>query len=158
MTDTERIALLTQRLERLENIEALRALRCRYHDLVNLDQGTRLYELFAPDATIAYSGRPEVSGRDNIREFFKNFPVQVARQFMHHHVVEVDGDRAAVEVAVPARPVRNGESLFVVGRFDDEYRRIDGRWYFQSVRLTVHYMVPPGAGWAEHLPFKGHAA
>jgi hypothetical protein len=58
MTDAEQIAQLTQRLERLENIEAIRALRCRYHELVNLDQGPRLYELFAPDATIAYSDRP----------------------------------------------------------------------------------------------------
>ena len=97
-----------------------------------------------------------VSGRENIREFFKNFPVQLARQFVHHHVVEVDGDRGRGHCDLDGRPVRNGESLFVVGRFDDDYRRIDGTWYFQSVRLTVHYMVPPGAGWAEHLPFKGH--
>jgi hypothetical protein len=156
MTNDEQIALLTRRLERLESIESIRTLRCRYHDLVNLDQGTRLYELFSPDAVISYGGRPDVTGRDNIREFFKNFPVQLARQFVHHHVVEVDGDRGRGHSDLDGRPVHNGESLFVVGRFDDEYRRIDGTWYFQSVRLTVHYMVPPGAGWAEHLPFKRH--
>jgi hypothetical protein len=158
MTHDDVIAQLTRRLERLESIEAIRALRCRYHDLVNLDEGARLYELFAPDATIAYGGRQEVTGRDNIREFFRNFPVQAARQFIHHHVVDVDGDRGRGHSDLDGRPVRNGESLFVVGRFDDEYRRIDGRWYFQRVCLTVHYMVPPGAGWAEHLPFKGHLA
>lgn len=158
MTNDERIAQLSRRLDRLEAIEALRALRCRYHDLVNLDQGERLHELFAPDATIAYGGRPEVTGRDNIREFFRTFPVQAARQFMHHHVVEVEGDRARGHCDLDGRPVRNGESLFVVGRFDDEYVRIEGAWYFQRVRLTVHYMVPPGAGWAEHLPFRGHSA
>lgn len=158
MTHDEHIATLTQRLDRLESMEAIRALRCRYHDLVNLDQGPRLYELFAPDATVAYSGRPEVTGRDHIREFFRTFPVQLARQFMHHHVVQVEGDRGHGHCDLDGRPVRNGESLFVVGRFDDTYIRIDGNWYFQSVRLTVHYMVPPGAGWAEHLPFKGHRA
>lgn len=158
MTNDERIAKLTRRLQRLEDIEAIRTLRCRYHELVNLDQGHRLHELFAPDATIAYGGRPEVTGKDDIREFFRTFPVQAARQFMSHHVVEVEGDRGRGHCDLDGRPVRNGESLFVVGRFDDEYVRIDGSWYFQSVRLTVHYMVPPGAGWAEHLPFKGHAA
>ena len=30
--------------------------------------------------------------------------------------------------------------------------------FTQRVVLTVHYMVPPGAGWAEHLPYKGHLA
>lgn len=158
MPNDERIELLLQRLERLESIEAIRALRSRYHELVNLDQGPRLYELFAPDATISYSGRPEVTGRDNIREFFKTFPVQWARQFVHHHVVNVEGDHGRGHCDLDGRPVRNGESLYVVGRFDDEYRRIEGAWYFQSVRLTVHYMVPPGAGWAEHLPYRGHAA
>lgn len=158
MTDSEQIQALLRRVEHLESIEAIRALRCRYHDLVNLDQGPRLYELFAPDASIAYGGRPKVQGRDQIREFFKNFPVQLARQFVHHHVVEVDGDRGRGHADLDGRPVRNGESLFVVGRFDDEYRRIDGQWYFQRVCLTVHYMVGPGEGWAQHLPFAGHRA
>jgi ketosteroid isomerase-like protein len=156
VTNHEQIASLAQRVERLESIEAIRALRSRYHDLVNLDQGSQLYELFAPNATVAYSGRPVVTGRDNIREFFRTFPVQWARQFIHHHQVEVEGDRGRGHCDLDGRPVRNGESLFVVGRFDDTYIRIDGRWCFQSVRLTVLYMVTPGAGWAEHLPFKGH--
>ncbi len=158
MSSDERIESLVRRVERLESIEAIRALRCRYHDLVNLDQGHRLYELFTPDAVVAYGGRAEVTGRENIREFFRTFPVQLARQFVHHHVVEVDGNVGRGHADLDGRPVRNGESLFVVGRFDDEYRRIDGEWLFQSVRLTVHYMVPPGAGWAEHLPFKGRPA
>jgi hypothetical protein len=158
MSDTDTLHRLLQRVERLESIEAIRTLRCRYHDLVNLDQGPRLYELFASDASIAYGGRPEVVGRDNIREFFRTFPVQLARQFVHHHVVQVEGDHGRGHADLDGRPVRNGESLFVVGRFDDEYRRIDGQWYFQRVVLTVHYMVGPGEGWAQHLPFPGHAA
>lgn len=158
MTTDPRIDDLLQRLDRLEAIEAIRRLRNRYHELVNLDQGPRLHELFAPDATIRYGDRPEVTGRDNIRAFFATFPVRWARQFMHHHVVEASGDQARGHCDLDGRPVRNGESLFVVGRFDDEYRRIDGVWFFQRVVLTVHYMVPPGAGWAEHLPYKGHLA
>jgi hypothetical protein len=45
---------LEQRLLVLESTEAIRTLRCRYHELVNEDEGRRLYELFAPDATVAY--------------------------------------------------------------------------------------------------------
>lgn len=158
MSNDEKIEILMRRLDRLESIQAIQALRSRYHDLVNLDQGPRLFELFAPDATISYGGRPEVTGRENIREFFKVFPVQSARQFAHHHVVDVDGDYGRGHCDLDGRPVHNGKSLFVVGRFDDEYCRINGDWYFKSVRLTVHYMVPPGAGWSEYLPFQGHGA
>ena len=58
------VTVLTERVERMESIEAIRALRARYHELVNEDAGNRLYELFAPDAYVAYGGRPEV--RDDI--------------------------------------------------------------------------------------------
>lgn len=146
----DQIALLKTSLERLDSIEAIRALRARYHELVNEDQGNRLYELFAPDAAVAYGGRPEVRGRDSIRSFFASFPVQTARQFIHNHIVEVDGTRGRGYSYLDGRPVRDGKSYYVVGRFDDEYIRIDGQWFFQRVTLSVHYMIEAAEHW-EHL-------
>jgi hypothetical protein len=143
---------LEQRLLVLESIEAIRELRCRYHELVNEDQGPRLHELFAPDATIAYGGRPEVHGREAIRDFFAAFPVKWARQFVHNHVVQTDGITGRGYSYLDGRPVKDGKSWYVVGRFDDEYVRIDSVWFFQRVVLTVHYMIEPGQGWDAHLP------
>lgn len=154
----QQLRALTERLDRLEAIEAIRQLRCRYHDLVNLDAGRQLFELFAPDASVSYGGRPEVHGRDAIRQFFIDFPVQWARQFAHHHVVELldEPGRARGHCDLDGRPIRDGRSYYVVGRFDDEYRRIDGAWYFQTVRLTVHYMIEPGQGWHDRIPLAAH--
>jgi hypothetical protein len=143
---------IEQRLLVLESIEAIRTLRCRYHELVNEDQGGRLHELFAPDARIAYGGRPEVQGREAIRDFFASFPVQTARQFVHNHVVQTDGRTGHGYSYLDGRPVKDGKSWYVVGRFDDEYVRLDGAWFFQRVVLTVHYMVEPGKGWDAHIP------
>jgi hypothetical protein len=143
---------IEQRLLVLESIEAIRGLRCRYHELVNEDQVLRLHELFAPDASIAYGGRPEVRGREAIREFFADFPVQTARQFVHNHVVHTDGRTGRGYSYLDGRPVKDGKSFYVVGRFDDEYVRIDDVWFFQRVVLTVHYMIEPGQGWDAHVP------
>lgn len=143
---------LTARVERMDSLEAIRSLRARYHELVNEDAGPRLYELFAPDATVAYGGRPEVRGRENIRAFFANFPVQTARQFIHSHEVQVDGDRGTGSSYLDGRPVRDGKSYYVVGRFDDEYIRLDGRWWFQRVTLTVHYMIEAAERWDHLIP------
>src|SRR5829696_635808 len=129
----EQVRSLTARVERLDSIEAVRALRARYHELVNEDAGPRLYELFAPEATIVYGGRPEVRGRENIRAFFASFPVQAARQFIHNHVVDVEGNRGTGFSYLDGRPVRDGKSYYVVGRFDDEYIRLDEQWMFQRV-------------------------
>lgn len=150
----DRYEMLLTRLDRLESIQAIQALRARYHELVNEDEGPKLYELFAPDATVAYGGRPAVHGRDNIKTFFASFPVQTARQFIHNHVVEVDGDRGRGYSYLDGRPVRDGKSFYVVGRFDDEYVRLEGQWLFQRVTLHVHYMIEAAEHWESLIPLK----
>ena len=149
------VRALAERVEQMESIEAIRALRARYHELVNEDAGNRLYELFAPDASVVYGGRPEVRGRDNIRAFFASFPVQAARQFIHSHVVQVQGDRGTGSSYLDGRPVRDGKSFYVVGRFDDEYLRLGGQWLFQRVTLSVHYMIEAGERWDHLIPLQG---
>jgi ketosteroid isomerase-like protein len=149
---------LAQRVERLDSLEEIRALRARYHELVNEDAGNRLHELFAPDAVVAYGGRPEVRGRDNIQAFFAAFPVQAARQFIHSHVVDVDGDRGTGSSYLDGRPVRDGKSFYVVGRFDDEYIRLKGQWLFQRVTLHVHYMIEAAERWDHLIPLKAAGA
>ena len=149
---TQKFKRLEARLDRLESIEAIRTLRNSYHRLVNEDEGQRLYELFAPDASVVYNNRPEVQGRDAIRLFFQNFPVQFARQFIHQHEVEVDGDSGSGHSYLDGRPVSSGKSFYVVGRFDDEYVRIEGRWLFRKVVLTVHYMIEAAEHWETLLP------
>lgn len=151
----DHVRALTERVECMESIEAIRALRARYHELVNEDAGNRLYELFAHDAHVAYGGRPEVRGRDNIRAFFASFPLQTARQFIHSHVVQVQGDRGTGSSYLDGRPVRDGKSFYVVGRFDDEYIRLDGQWFFQRVTLSVHYMIEAAERWDHLIPLQG---
>lgn len=150
----DHVRALTERVERMESIEAIRSLRARYHELVNEDMGNRLYELFATEASVAYGGRPEVRGRDNIRAFFASFPVQSARQFIHSHVVQVEGDRGTGVSYLDGRPVRDGKSFYVVGRFDDEYVRVEGQWFFQRVTLSVHYMIEAAERWDHLIPLQ----
>lgn len=152
----QQVQALVARVGRLDDIEAIRGLRARYHELVNEDQGSRLHELFSPDAAVAYGGRAEVRGRENIRAFFASFPVQSARQFIHSHVVHVDGLRGTGSSYLDGRPVRDGKSFYVVGRFDDEYIKIDGEWLFQRVTLSVHYMIEAAERW-DHLIPRPHA-
>lgn len=151
----DHVRALTDRVERMDSIEAIRSLRARYHELVNEDMGSRLYELFATDASVTYGGRPEVRGRDNIRGFFASFPVQSARQFIHSHVVQVQGDRGTGSSYLDGRPVREGKSFYVVGRFDDEYVRVEGQWFFQRVTLSVHYMIEAAERWDHLIPLQG---
>jgi len=148
-----RIQALEIRLAEHDDREAIRTLRCTYHEYVNQDRVAELADLFAEEATVSYAGRPSVTGREAIRAFFINFPIKWARQFIHAHVVEIHGDRGRGYSHLDGRPVLNGKSLLVGGRFDDEYVRENGRWLFSRVVLTTWYMVPVEPGWeAAALP------
>ena len=142
-----RIEALELRVARHDDLEAIRVLRCTYHEYVNQDRIVELADLFSENATVIYAGRPAVTGREAIRAFFVNFPIKWARQFIHSHVVEIDGDRATGYSHLDGRPVLDGKSFMVAGRFDDEYCREGERWLFSRVVLSTWYMVPVEPGW-----------
>jgi len=148
-----RIRALEIRLAEHDDREAIRTLRNTYHEYVNQERVSELADLFAENATVTYAGRPSVTGREAIRSFFVNFPIKWARQFIHSHVVEIEGDRGKGYSHLDGRPVLDGKSFMVGGRFDDEYVRENGRWLFSRVVLTTWYMVPVEPGWeAAALP------
>ena len=70
------------------------------------------------------------------------------RQFIHNHVLKVNGDRATGYAYLEAKPVYNGESYVVAARYNDEYVKRDGRWRFTKMSLTPFFMVPLKEGWA----------
>ena len=70
------------------------------------------------------------------------------RQFIHNHVLKVNGDRASGYAYLEAKPVYNGESYVVAARYNDEYIKRDGRWRFSKMSLTPFFMVPLKEGWA----------
>ncbi|MBW8815338.1 MAG: nuclear transport factor 2 family protein [Caulobacterales bacterium] len=142
-----RIRALEVRMARQDDLEAIRTLRCTYHDYVNQDRAAELADLFSENATVIYGGRPAVTGRDAIGAFFLDLPVKWARQFIHAHVVEIDGDCGRGYSHLDGRPVVDGKSLMVGGRFDDEYVRERGRWLFSRVVLTIWYAIPVEPGW-----------
>jgi len=95
--------------------------------------------------------------RNKMLAFFrKGFSdlVPFVKQFIHNHIVQVDGSTGTGLSYLFATSVYNGESYLVAGRFDDEYVKENGRWYFKKVKLTPYYMVPLKEGWAQEERIK----
>ncbi|MFJ6569321.1 nuclear transport factor 2 family protein [Streptomyces sp. NPDC091292] len=161
--DAARLANIERRLTRLEDIEALHKLRYRYHELVNTNTWEEHgAELFTADAVMDYGHLGVCHGHEEIAAFFNGAAAGVTgsespteppfvKQFIHAHDVrfdEADSDRAIGISFLEAKPVYRGESFLVSGRFDDEYRRVDGRWLFSKVKAEYWFMVPAHEGWA----------
>jgi hypothetical protein len=162
-SDAARCTDIERRLSRLEDIEELHRLRYRYHELINSNAWEEhAAELFTAGAVLDYGHMGVFQGREKITAFFGGAAAGVTgsgapaeppfvKQFIHAHDVRLDNedpDQATGISYLEAKPVYRGESFLVSGRFDDEYRRVDGRWLFARVKLEVWFMVPARDGWA----------
>jgi SnoaL-like protein len=152
-TDLERrVQQLEKQVQELEDRGAIQTLRMRFHECVNETKPDQIGELFSADAELHYSHLGTAIGREKITRFFQkglSELVPFVKQYLHNHVVTVNGNTATGLSYLEATPVHKGESYLVAARFDDEYVKENGRWYFKKVQLTPHFMVPLKEGWAQ---------
>jgi hypothetical protein len=156
----EKVRELEAKVAVLYDREAIRDLRFRYHECVNEGQMASIPELFTDDGELDFGHLGKAKGREQIKAFFSGLGpdrttpegrrrgLYRVRQFIHNHVLTVDGDRASGYAYLEAKPVYNGESYVVAARYNDEYLKRDGRWRFTKMSLTPFFMVPLKEGWA----------
>jgi ketosteroid isomerase-like protein len=150
MSDDDRIAALEQRLRLLEDKDEIRALRDAYHSCINDGRYAAIAELFTDDAIVELGYLATYEGRDAIDAGFRSMGERerfYIKQFIHSHAIEVAGDTGTGVSYLEARYGRFGVSYLVSGRYDDRYRRIDGRWRFSEMIASFYYTVPAGVGW-----------
>jgi len=156
-----RIKRLEAKVQELNEREAIRDLRYRYHEYVNEGKFTRIAGLFTVNGELAFGLLGHAKGRAQISAFFRGLGPESSRaaqpsrprltrvrQFIHNHMIEIDGDRASGFAYLEAKPVYNGESYVVAARYDDEYVKQNGKWKFKKMSLKPFFMVPLKEGWA----------
>lgn len=129
---------------------AIQDLRFHYHVAVNERELDAIHLLFTEDAQVDFEGIGSARGRAEIEALYQNVVggSPFIKQFIHNHVVTLNGDRATGLSYLDARTVANGESLLVAARFDDEYVRTEEGWKFEALRLKLYFAVSLQEGWA----------
>lgn len=152
MPDLEaRVAALEAAVRELNDRREIQELRFRYHIAVNEKRPQDVPDLFAEDGEIDFAHLGRVKGKPQLAAFYSRALselVPFVKQFIHNHVISLDGDSGTGLSYLEAKPVYNGESFLVAARFDDEYVRESGRWKFRKMTLVPHFMVPLREGWA----------
>jgi hypothetical protein len=147
-----RVQELEKQVQELEDRAAIQTLRTRFHECVNEKNPDGIGTLFSNNAELHYSHLGTAIGREKIIRFFQkglSELVPFVKQYLHNHVVTVNGNTATGLSYLEATPVHKDESYLVAARFDDEYVKDNGRWYFKRVNLTPYFMVPLKEGWAQ---------
>lgn len=139
---------LRRRVERLEaraeisELASAYAVACDEHDM------PRLLGLFTEDACFdSPSGLMVAKGREAIAQMFvKTFKIRgPAFHWTHDHFIrfdDADPDAASGLVLSHAETTPNNEVSLAAMRYQDDYRRVDGRWLFQKRIINFLYYVP----------------
>jgi hypothetical protein len=157
----DKVRELEAKVAELYDREAIRDLRFRYHECINEAQMAGIPELFTEDGELEFGHLGRAKGREQIQKFFGGLAgdrtaadgsrrrgLYRVKQFIHNHVLRINGDRADGYAYLEAKPVYNGESYVVAARYNDEYVKRDGKWRFSKMSLTPFFMVPLKDGWA----------
>ncbi len=152
MADLEpRIAALEARVRELQDRNEIQELRFRYHIAVNEKKPEMIPDLFSENGEIDFAHLGKAQSKAQVAAFYKQALsdlVPFVKQFIHNHVITINGDTGAGLSYLEAKPIFNGESFLVAARFDDEYVRENGRWKFRKMTLLPYFMVPLKEGWA----------
>lgn len=146
-------------LDELLTIEEIRNLRIGYAAHFDAHELDALMELFTDDAVCEFgAGYGNWKGRDEIRTNYKGAMEHIGKPFDAIHVItnpwiKVTGPTTAVgrwyltDCAIRQAPItglttRGGHDnpLLYLGIYEDEYRKVNGKWLISHVKL--HFLWP----------------
>lgn len=137
-------------LQRLIDMEEIRALKARYCWCVD-DRARyqQFAELFTLDGRFIEPPTVEYTGRDEIALWVKNeYAPEVAwsRHFAVAPLIDITGDTATgrwqgLLLSIVNKEDGKEEMLWAAGSYDETYRRVDGKWLFDTVIAEGRWMT-----------------
>lgn len=119
----------------------IRRLIARYGEMVATGDIAMARELFAEDAWVQIADFPPRDGCESIvRGLEKTLSAfRWLDQKTDAGLIEVDTDSATARFQILEMNARKdtGEVSLILGSYDDEYVRRDGRWWFHRRRFTL---------------------
>ena len=158
-----RIAALEARLEAVADVQAIERLKARYAELVDarysrgnvVEAGKleavarQIAELFTEDG-VWDGGRAlgVAKGRDEIAARMREPTLLFSWHYFLKPRIEVSGDTATArwDILSPCT-TKDGRPHWMAGFEDDTYRKVDGTWLHQGMKLTVVFLSPHETGW-----------
>lgn len=135
------------RLKRLEDRAELAELIARYALAVDDRDIEAIAALFTPDGAFrSQDGVMNARGTEAVLEQFRGRfrALKLSNHFSHDHVFQfgADPDAATGLITAHAEVWRNGRALIGALRYQDSYRRHQGRWCFADRLLFFLYYLP----------------
>ena len=144
---------LEDRILRIEDELAIGQLRARYCHLLDDMVWPEFIDLFTVDGE--FEGLSKVKGHEALMAFFSQDVPKIAERFWHfctNGTVEINGQRATGRISMEYISTTRGVSYVSAGHYDDVMVKVDGRWKFQSRRITFYFYSPLSEGYTGSPP------
>jgi SnoaL-like domain len=140
----------------VKNIEAIRSLKLRYAELCDTGYDPdKLTALFVEDGIFEVEGRVRYQGRKQLLEHWVAVgrSIPFALHFVTNHLIELDpsGTQAEGRPYTLVAAYMDGAAHWQGLRYREHYRKIDDRWYFDHVHMTVEFSTPYNESWAGQI-------
>lgn len=150
------LARLEQMITRLEDLRAIEILQRTYGYYVDKNLWDEIPQLFTEDGTLEIGGRGVFVGRERIREYmeFLGFPVH-GRLYDHTQmqpVIHVSPDGLTARGrwrALVFGGDYGGASVFGDCIYENEYRKVDGKWMISRLHAWFVMYTDFDRGWGE---------
>lgn len=167
----QRLAVLENEVARLTAVDDVKQLMNKYGYMLDKCYYDEIPALFVPE----HVAQPEIyhdgsyfAGTEGVRRFYEFFKARHAAgkngpapgEFVDHpymqHVVTVlpGAERALGRARVLVQMVKHKDieggplQLWAGGLYENEYVRVDGRWMFCRLNLSICWATPFDEGWA----------
>lgn len=138
---------ILQRLQFLEDKQAICELKADYCAACDDDHNPdTVVTLFAKDSVWDAPGIATCHGHDELHAFFTTMGPPSGMRNSAHMVmnprIKIDGDRAwghwRFLMMWTGKATDGGlQFMRIIGNYEDEFIRVDGRWFFKSLRALV---------------------
>ena len=146
---------LEARLKVLEDVDAIKKLKATFAHLIDAGNWDALVNLFTDDgALISVSERHK--GKAELTKYFSSLPYSFMMHMYHVPVIEVKGDKATGEwyFEVPVTHAEKNKALWIAGKYEDEYVKVNGVWKIKTLGVTIYYITPYEDGWVKTKMFE----
>ena len=144
---------LEKRIQILEDTEAIKKLKSQYAAACDQHYDIeKLAGLFTEDAVFDTGGMYGVlEGKQKVLELFKNVSQPNWTLSVHYFIqpdITVEGDHATCrwQLWQPCTLKGTGPT-WLSGIEDDEYTKIEGKWFISRIKLTVYFHTTYAEGW-----------
>jgi hypothetical protein len=150
------VATIEERLQRAEDIEEIRRLKVRYAEACDtgFDPDT-IIALFTPDGVWDAGDFGRFVGEE-MRPYWEETAriSGTAMHYMVNHIVDVDdnGTEASGRCYLFAAVDRDGTAYWMAVKYEERYRKVDGRWLFTQMKLLPAFMTSFDQSWAPPPP------